>query len=92
MPDDSETDSDTQRVWLVHREYTPRDLIVLEYATLDGERYVRKENAARAAQSGVTAAIDVPEEKLAPTDDADVDRYRSEAQRMKAEHDPDDEI
>lgn len=92
MTDDDEKNSDTQQAWLVHREYTPRDLIVLEYATLDGERYVRKEKAARAAQSGVTAAIDVPDDKLAPTDDADVDRYRDEARRMQEQHDPDDEI
>jgi len=86
MPDD------TVQVWLVTREYTPRDLIVLEYATPDGERYVRQEKAAHAAASSVTAAIDVPEDKLAPTDDPDVDRYREEAQRMRDEHDPDDEI
>lgn len=84
--------ADTVRVWLVTREYTPRNLIVLEYATLDGERYVRQEKAARPTGGDATAAIDVPEDRLSPTDEADRERYRSEARRMRDEHDPDDEI
>ena len=84
---------DTERVWLVSRTYTDRDLVVLEYATRDGARYLRRELAARAIDAEVTAARDVDPERLHPVDDeATRERYREEAERMAARHDPGDAV
>jgi len=87
---------DTVRVWLVERTYTDRDLIVLSYATPDGERRLRKEQSASiVAQPGrrITAARDVDPERLTAVDeDATRERYAMEAARMAERHDPDDEV
>jgi len=84
---------ETTRVWLVSRTYTDRDLIVVEYATPDGEQYVRKEKAARATGTDVTAAMDIENERLSPVEDEETrERYRTEAERMRAKHDPDDGV
>lgn len=85
--------ADTERVWLVSRTYTDRDLVVLEYATPDGERYLRRELAARAVGADVTAARDVSPERLHPVEDgATRERYRVEAERMAERHDPDETV
>jgi hypothetical protein len=87
--------TDTVRCWLVERSYTDRDLIVLEYATPDGERVYRKEqSAAVVKQQGrtVTAAEDVDPDDLAAPDPEDVERYAAEAERMAERYDPDDEV
>jgi hypothetical protein len=85
--------ADTERVWLVSRTYTDRDLVVLEYATPDGERYLRRELAAQATGADVTAARDVDPERLHPVgDEATRERYREEAERMAARHDPDETV
>ena len=87
--------TDTVRCWLVERSYTSRDLIVLEYATEDGERVYRKELSAAVMQqrgTTVTAGVDADPDDLAPVAPEDVPRYATEATRMAEAHDPDDEV
>ncbi len=88
------TDTDPVRVWLVERGYTSRDLVVLQYATPDGERVYRRELSAQALDgASVTAARDVSPDDLESVDDAETrDRFAAEAERMADEHDPDDEV
>lgn len=86
---------DAVRVWLVKRDYDDRDLITLVYATPEGDRMIRKEQAAStiARGSGVTAARDVATDRLeeVPTDDLK-ERYAAEAVRVSENHDPDEAI
>ncbi|GAA0464116.1 hypothetical protein MUK72_08420 [Halococcus dombrowskii] len=87
-------ESDTVRVWLVERGYNNRDLIILKYATPDGERLFRRELAAQAiGVDTVTAAKDVSPNDLESIDHSDLrERYADEVSRMSDEHDPDDTI
>ena len=87
-------ESDAVRVWLVERGYNNRDLIILKYATPDGERLFRRELAAQAiGVDTVTAAKDVSPDDLEAVDDGDLrERYANEVERMADEHDPDDSI
>ncbi|WP_049997368.1 hypothetical protein [Halococcus sediminicola] len=89
-----EDESDGVRVWLVERGYNNRDLIILKYATPDGERLFRRELAAQAiGVDTVTAAKDVSPDDLEAVDDGDLrERYANEVERMADEHDPDDSI
>lgn len=85
-------DSDDVRVCLVERGYTNRDLLVLKYATTDGERVFRREVASQALDT-VRAAEDVSPTDLGDIDDPDVrDRYAAEVERMAHEHDPEDAV
>ncbi len=89
-------DEDT-RVWLVERTYSDdeQNLIVLTYATPDGERYYRKERALTSFtdERETTAAVDVAPKNLGTVSDPDrVERYATEARRMRETHDPDDVI
>lgn len=81
-------------MWLVERGYNNRDLIILKYATPDGERFFRKEIASQAVDAeSVTAARDVSPKNLEDVDDSELrDRYAAEAARVADEHDPDDPI
>jgi hypothetical protein len=93
----TETDdaTETVRVWLVERSYDDRNLITLVYATPDGARALRRERSATVMQqqgSRVTAAVDVAPDALVPVDEAERERYADEAARMRARHDPDDEV
>lgn len=77
----------------VERDYDDRGLVSLVYATPDGERALRRELSARMLQRNpTTAARDVPDADLEPVADADRERYRREAARMRENHDPDEEI
>lgn len=93
----SETDQNVQ-VWLVERTYSDdeQNLIILTYATLDGEQYYRKERALTSFTGDnrvTTAAVDVEPGNLGAVNDDDLtEQYAAEAQRMKEVHDPDDEI
>ncbi|MCL7418700.1 MAG: hypothetical protein M8354_12800 [Halalkalicoccus sp.] len=86
------------RVWLVERTYSDdeQNLIVLVYATPDGERYFRKERALTSFTGDsreTTAALDVDPDNLGPVDEADLrEQYAAEATRMADEHDPEDPI
>ncbi|MFC3959331.1 hypothetical protein [Halovivax cerinus] len=93
----SSTDDETVRVWLVERTYSDdeQNLIILVYATLDGERYFRKERALTSSTDirETTAALDVAADDLgAVRNDDERERYALEARRMADEHDPDDAI
>ena len=87
-------DENDVRVWLVERGYNNRDLIILKYATPDGERLFRRELAAQAiGVDTVTAAKDVSPDDLEAVDDGDFrERYADEVERMADEHDPNDSI
>ena len=81
-------------VWLVDRQFDSKGLVRLTYATTDGERVHIKELSERrlVMGTGVTAGRDVDENALGETDPEDVDRFKREATRMAAEHDPDDTV
>ncbi|UTF52186.1 hypothetical protein [Natronosalvus rutilus] len=93
----SEVDQEGVRVWLVERTYSDdeQNLIILVYATPDGERYFRKERALTSFTDAreTTAALEVDADNLGSVDDPDQrERYATEASRMATEHDPDDPI
>jgi hypothetical protein len=86
--------SDEVRVWLVERGYNNRDLIVLKYATPEGDRVFRRELASQAVDADtVTAAKDVSLDDLGTVDETDVqERFAAEVARMADEHDPGDPV
>ncbi|MFC4987294.1 hypothetical protein [Saliphagus infecundisoli] len=95
MPSDS--DSNGVRVWLVERTYSDdeQNLIILTYATPDGEQYYRKERALTSFTDvrDTTAAVDADPDNLGSVNDSDLqEQYAAEAQRMQEGHDPDDVI
>ena len=94
MPDQLDDDA---RVWLVERTYSDdeQNLIILTYATTDGEQYYRKERALTSFTDtrDTTAAVDADSGNLGSVDDSDLqERYAAEAQRMQDTHDPNDVI
>jgi len=81
------------RVWLVERTYNDKGMVVLVYATPDGEQYLRKQLSERMLmQKDVTAGRSVESNRLEPTDEGEIERYAAEATRMADEHDPDDAV
>jgi hypothetical protein len=90
-------DSDTVQVWLVERTYSDdeQNLIILTYATPDGEQYFRKERALTSYTDtrATTAAVEADPENLGAVEDDQVrEQYAAEATRMRDQHDPDDPI
>ncbi|MFC7166204.1 hypothetical protein [Halospeciosus flavus] len=89
-------DTDAVPVWLVERTYSDdeQNLIILVYATTDGERYLRKERALTSFSDvrDTTAGLLADPENLGWTSEEDRERYASEAQRMAEEHELDDVI
>ena len=88
---------DAVRVWLVERTYSDdeQNLIILTYATPDGDQYFRKERALTSFSDTreTTAAVDAAPGNLGPVEDPELrERYAAEARRMADEHDPDDAI
>ena len=86
---------DSVRVWLVERTYSDdeQNLIILTYATADGEQYFRKERALTSFTDvrDTTAAVDARPENLGSVDDPGLQtQYAAEARRMADEHAPDD--
>jgi len=93
----SNQSEDGVRVWLVERTYSDdeQNLIILTYATPDGEQYYRKERALTSFTDvrDTTAAVDAEPGNLGMVDDPDLqEQYAAEAQRMQEVHDPDDVI
>ncbi|XVH33797.1 hypothetical protein ACNS7O_18390 (plasmid) [Haloferacaceae archaeon DSL9] len=93
----SNQSEDGVRVWLVERTYSDdeQNLIILTYATRDGEQYYRKERALTSFTDvrDTTAAVDAEPDNLGAVDDPDLqEQYATEAQRMQEAHDPDDVI
>jgi hypothetical protein len=99
---ETETDAEaagdeTTRVWLVERTYSDdeQNIVILVYATPDGERYLRKERALTSFSDDrpTTAAIDAAPGSLGTVDDPETrHRYAEEATRVDEEHDPDDRL
>lgn len=93
---DGNADADgeeTVRTWLVERSYDDRGLVTLVYATPDGERYVRREVAMNVLRrSPATAAREVEVTSLHPVPGPDRERYATEADRVRENNAPDDEI
>lgn len=86
------SESDEVRVWLVERGYNNRDLIILKYATPNGDRLFQKEVASQALNT-VTAAKDVSPNNLGTVDEPDLqERYAAEVARMKEKYEPDDPL
>ena len=88
---------DTRRLWLVERTYSDdeQNLVILIYATTDGEQYLRKERALTSFSDSrpTTAAIDAETEYLgAVFDDETRERYAETASEMASTHSPDDEV
>lgn len=88
------SDDDTERVWLVERDYNDKGLVTLVYATTEGDRCLRSNRSSTMlSKQGVTAAETVETDRLIPVEEADLrDRYAHEASRMADRHDPDDEV
>ncbi len=91
------TDPHSERLWLVERTYSDdeQNLIILTYATLDGEQYYRKERALTSFSDrrDTTAAIEADASNLGTVDDPlRREQFALEAQRMANEHAPDDVI
>jgi len=88
--------ADAARVWLVERTCSDdeQNLIILTYATPDGERYYRKERALTSFTDtrDATAAVDVDPENLGTTEPDRVEQYAAEARRMADIHNPGDVI
>lgn len=83
-----------RRLWLVERSYDDRNLISFVYATVDGDYQLRKELSMTLLQrrGPQTAAIEAEEDELNMVDEHDRERFATEAQKMAAKHEPDDEI
>jgi hypothetical protein len=100
MSNESVTDEgngDSVRVWLVERTYSDdeQNIVILVYATTDGERYLRKERALTSFGDDrpTTAAVEVSPDSLGTVDDEETrERYAAEASRIADEHAPDDRI
>jgi hypothetical protein len=72
-----------------------QNLIILVYATTDGERYLRKERALTGFGDDrpATAAIEASPDDLGTVDDPETrERYAAEASRLADEHAPDDYV
>lgn len=85
------------RVWLVERTYSDdeQNVIILTYATPDGERYFRKERALTTFGDDreTTAAVDADPGNLGTVAEPALrEQYAAEAQRMADGHDPDDPV
>ena len=89
---------DTVRGWMVERTYAEdiQNLIVLTYATTDGEHDYRKERALQGLSGAgreTRAGLDVDSENLGDVSDPETrERYAREATRMAENHDPEDAI
>ncbi|APX97100.1 hypothetical protein [Natronorubrum daqingense] len=91
------TATDEVRVWLVERTYSDdeQNLIILTYATTDGDQYFRKERALTSFTDArdTTAAVEVEPTNLGNVEDSEQRaNYAAEAKRMAEVHEPDDVI
>jgi hypothetical protein len=94
----SGTAEETVRVWLVERTYSDdeQNLIVLTYATPDGDRDYRRERALTSFTGEgreTTAAVDVSPDTLGTVADPDLrERYTAEVARIRERYDPDEAL
>jgi hypothetical protein len=91
-----ESEDSSVRVWLVERTYSDdeQNIIILVYATPDGERYLRKERALTSFgdQRETTAAIDADPGNLGTVSEENRAEYGDTAQRMAEKHDPEEPV
>jgi len=90
-------DGDEVRVWLVERTYGDDELnvVILTYATPDGERYFRKERALTSftgASRETSAAVEVDPNDLGLTPEEDREYFADAARRTAERNAPDDAI
>jgi hypothetical protein len=89
---------DRVRVWLVERTYSDdeQNVIILTYATPDGEHEFRKERALTTFSGGdrpTTASVTVDPGNLGSVDDPETrEQYAAEVERLRERHDPDDPV
>jgi len=86
---------ETVRCWLVERSsFGDERMVTLVYAPPEGDRHLTQQLSPNLLRrKRVTAALDVEADRLEPVTDAETrERYGTEAERMAASHDPDDEI
>jgi hypothetical protein len=86
--------ADTEQVWLVKRSYgADEDLVTLVYATPDGTRQLKKQlSHSMLYGTDVTAARDVPVDRLEAVPESDQEEYANEASRMAERHDHDEAV
>ena len=89
--------TDPVRVWLVERTYSDdeQNLIILTYATTDGERDLRKERALTSFgdHRETPVSLEADPDNLGTVDDPEFrERYAREATAMADEHDQDDTL
>ena len=88
--------ADAVRTWLVERTYSDDELnlIILTYATTDGERYFRKERALTSVTDAreTTAAVDVDPHNLGDVPADQREEFAAQARRTAEQYDPDDAI
>lgn len=86
--------SDTERLWLAHREYGDESLVELVYASPDGSRRLVKHFSAQLLRSKeITAAIDADSEKVGTVEDeATQQQYSAEVERVRKSHAPDETV
>lgn len=94
---DTEEDTDEVRVWLVERAYSEevQNMLELVYATPDGSRmlHLQKMLSSPHQADTITAARDVPDEKLEPVrEEEEAERYAREADRMREKYEPDERV
>jgi hypothetical protein len=86
------------RVWLVERTYgdDEQNLIILTYATPDGERDFRKERALTSFTGDhrdTPVSLTVDPDNLGTVEDVETrERYATEVERMREKHAPADSL
>lgn len=91
-------DCEAIRVWLVERTFSDdeQNIIILLYATPDGERVLRKERAlpsfTGSARETTASVLADPGNLDTVTDPTRRERFATEAARMRKKYDPDEPI
>ena len=84
------------RVWLAQRTFSDdeQNLVILEYATPDGERYLRKERALTSFGDDreTPAALDVDPDRLTATPEGQTEAYAAAVNATAEEYDPDEVV
>jgi hypothetical protein len=90
---DADSNTETECVWLVERDYTDKGMVTIVYASTDGERHLQRQLSERmVVRADVTAGKHVETGRLSPTPDGDRGRYAAEASRMAEQHEPDNAV
>jgi hypothetical protein len=90
--------SEPVQVWLVERTFSDdeQNIVILLYATPDGERVLRKERALTSFTGPARetkAAVEAEPQNLDTVEDRETsERYATEAARMREQYDPDDAV